>query len=244
MCRFGRVSGFQMELIDLGLHTEVPGRIDTFLLQLRDKLGLDHIAYAGMNPMAGSVHGFVTYPDAWKLHYAEQDFQSIDPALHLARRSIAPVDWSRFERSEDFKAVFRNASDFGISEQGLTVPVRGPYGDTGLLSVSSDCSADQWKSLTREIIGELQSVAVHIHDAVMRSDHLSRLLRTPQLSTREREILQWIAVGKSQQDVGDILGISHRTVEVHLRSARDKLYSLTTPQAVARGIAFGLIYPI
>jgi DNA-binding CsgD family transcriptional regulator len=63
------------------------------------------------------------------------------------------------------------------------------------------------------------------------------------LSNREREALQWIAAGKSQQDVGDILGISGRTVEVHLRSAREKLGALTTVQAVGRAIAFGLIYP-
>lgn len=233
-----------MELIDLGRDPDVPGQIDAFLLQLREKLELDHLAYAGMNPVSNSVHGYVTYPGEWKEHYARSGFVTIDPAVHLARRSIAPVDWKRFDRNADFAKVFANARDFGISDQGLTIPVRGPYGDTGLLSVTRDCSAEEWQLLTRKIVGELQSVAVHVHDAVMRSDKLSRLLRTPALSTREREILQWIAAGKSQQDVGDILGISHRTVEVHLRSARDKLYSLTTPHAVARAIAFGLIYPI
>ncbi|PKP61675.1 MAG: LuxR family transcriptional regulator, partial [Alphaproteobacteria bacterium HGW-Alphaproteobacteria-8] len=48
---------------------------------------------------------------------------------------------------------------------------------------------------------------------------------------------------KSQQDIADILAISHRTVEVHLRSARHKLYALTTAQAVGRAISLGLIYP-
>ena len=63
------------------------------------------------------------------------------------------------------------------------------------------------------------------------------------MSMREREILQWTAEGKSQQDIADILTISHRTVEVHLRSARHKLYALTTAQAVGRAISMGLIYP-
>jgi DNA-binding CsgD family transcriptional regulator len=69
------------------------------------------------------------------------------------------------------------------------------------------------------------------------------MLNSPNLSTREKEIMQWIAAGKSQQDIGDILNISHRTVEVHLRSARQKLHALTTPQAVGRAINLGLIYP-
>jgi DNA-binding CsgD family transcriptional regulator len=56
-------------------------------------------------------------------------------------------------------------------------------------------------------------------------------------------VLQWVAAGKSQQDVGDILNISSRTVEVHLRSAREKLGALTTVQAVGRAIGFGMIQP-
>lgn len=102
----------------------------------------------------------------------------------------------------------------------------------------------EWNRLIPTIISDLQSIAVNLHDGAMRSHTLTRSLRAPNLSQREVEILQWIAAGKSQQDVGDILGISHRTVEVHLRSGRDKLYALTTPQAVARAIAMGLIYPL
>jgi DNA-binding CsgD family transcriptional regulator len=63
------------------------------------------------------------------------------------------------------------------------------------------------------------------------------------LSTREKEVLQWTAAGKLQQEIGDILSISHRTVEIHLRSAREKLGALTTVQAVGRAIGMGLIHP-
>jgi len=77
----------------------------------------------------------------------------------------------------------------------------------------------------------------------MKSGMLPNYLANPSLSTREKEILQWVAAGKSQQDIGDILSISHRTVEVHLRSGREKLNALTTAQAVGRSISLGLIYP-
>ena len=77
----------------------------------------------------------------------------------------------------------------------------------------------------------------------MASGVLAKALYRPSLSSREVEILQWVAEGKSQQDIGDILSISHRTVEVHLRSGRDKLGALTTAQAVGRAISLGLIHP-
>jgi DNA-binding CsgD family transcriptional regulator len=124
----------------------------------------------------------------------------------------------------------------------MTVPIRGAFGERGLLNVTAAMSQSEWHRLSREIVGEVQIAAVHLHDAVIRADLMEPLAR-PILSSREREVLQWVAAGKSQQDVGDILSISSRTVEVHLRSAREKLGALTTVQAVGRAIGLGLIYP-
>lgn len=232
-----------MDLIDLGTDARSQESFVTFLDQICARFELDHAAYAGTNPVTGAIHGYVNYPESWKRHYIDKGFHRIDPTLVMASRSIAPVDWRRLERSPNFQTIFRDARDFKITERGLTIPVRGPFGDTGMLSVTRDCKPAEWDKLVAHVISDLQSAAVHVHDTVMRSDVVSRALRYPALSTREREILQWIAAGKSQQDVGDILGISHRTVEVHLRSGRDKLYALTTPQAVGRAIMLGLIYP-
>ncbi|MCB5408748.1 LuxR family transcriptional regulator [Pseudogemmobacter faecipullorum] len=233
-----------MDLIDLSRVTDQKATFDGFLHQVRDRFGFDHVAYLGANPVAGIMHGYVTYPEEWKQLYIACDFHLIDPTLTMAQRSIAPVSWERLEHNENFRKVFSKAREYDITSQGMTIPVRGPFGDTGLLSVTLDADATEWRKRISSSIGELQSVAVHMHDAVMNSDALSGILRRTQLSSRETEILQWIAAGKSQQDVADILGISIRTVEVHLRSAREKLYSLTTPQAVARAIALHLIYPL
>ena len=233
-----------MELIDLGALPNGADRFTSFLDQICERFEIDHAAYAGTNPVAGSIHGYVNYRQDWKEHYVKNGLYMVDPTLHRAAKSIAPVDWRRLERDPNFHTVFRDASDFGITEQGLTIPVRGPFGDTGMLSVTRNCGVTEWDKLVKHIIVDLQSVAVHIHDTVMRSDVLSQVLRFPTLSSREKEVLQWTAAGKSHQDIGDILGISHRTVEVHLRSGREKLYALTTAQAVGRAISLGLIYPL
>ncbi|WP_372893341.1 autoinducer binding domain-containing protein [Rhodosalinus sp.] len=236
-----------MELLDLGQLALDDRPFDAFLSQICDRFGFDHAAYAayaGSNQGERQIHGYVTYPDAWKRHYAECGFQNIDPTLITAGRSIAPVDWRRLEHERHYVTVFEAARDFGIGDRGVTIPVRGPYGDVGLLSVTKDCALPQWDDLVPAIMGDLQSAAVHLHDSVMRSHAVSRALRHPALSTREVEILQWTAAGKSQQDIGDILGISYRTVEVHLRSARSKLFALTTPQAVARAVGLGFVTPL
>ena len=232
------------ELIDLSEVAGQSGKFDCFLEQVRDRFGFDHVAYMGSNPVAGTMHGYVTYPDEWKKRYTHEAYHLIDPTLRIAQRSIAPIAWSRIEQNESFRHVFRAAREYGISDRGMTIPVRGPFGDTGMLSVTLDTDEDDWRARIAQAIGDLQSIAVHMHDAVMNSDAFTHVLRRTALSSREVEILQWTAVGKTQQDIADILNISHRTVEVHLRSAREKLFSMTTAQAIARAISQHLIYPI
>lgn len=232
-----------MELIDLAATPE--GRHDfvDYLSRICENLELDYASYASANPVSGKVLAFTTYPDEWKNHYMSQGLHLTDPTLHTAARSIAPVDWSRLERSEAFDTVFSQAHDFGMPDVGMTIPIRGPYGETGLFSVTSSAKGDEWKLLKKKVIADLQLSAVYMHDHVMKSDRLLELLRTPALSSREVEILQWVAVGKSQQDIGDILNISPRTVEVHLRSSREKLSAVTTAQAVGRAVSMGMVHP-
>ena len=230
-------------IVQLAIDPQAGVQFGDFLDHVCNRLGFDYAAYAGTNPLDGSVHAYVNYPEPWKDHYRHFGLHRIDPTLLAASRSIAPVDWQRVRSHANFPRMFRDAHDFGIGEVGITIPVRGPYGDVGMLSVTRNCSLNEWSGLVRHAMGELQSAAVHLHDAAMQSNALSHVLRRPTLSAREVEVLQWIAAGKSQQDVADILGIAQRTVEVHLSSGRDKLGALNTPQAVARAVGLRIIYP-
>ncbi|CUI80724.1 autoinducer binding domain-containing protein [Cognatishimia activa] len=232
-----------MDLIDLNTQPENEARFPAFIDDLCNKLDIEFASYAAMSPISGDVRFYANYPASWVDHYSKNELHHVDPAIHMSAKSVAPVDWQRFNRDENFDRVFGSGRDFGIPDVGLSVPIRGPFGEFGLLSVSKNCSLDTWQNQKRQIIGDLQVAAVHMHDNVMQTELLPRYFLRPQLSLREKEILQWAAAGKSQQDIGDILSISHRTVEVHLRSGREKLNTLTTAQAVGRAVALGLIYP-
>ncbi|WP_417727329.1 autoinducer binding domain-containing protein [Roseovarius sp.] len=232
-----------MDLIDLSTIPDADDRFVRFLDGVCQTLEFDHASYATFNPISGAVQGFANYSTDWVTHYMTGGLHRIDPTIHVSRKAIAPVDWDRLERTPHFKTVFAKASDFRMSERGLTIPVRGPYGDIGIFSVTRNCGDSQWLALRKHVIGNLQMAAVHMHDNVMSSNLAMSALRLPSLSQREREILQWVAEGKSQQDIGDILAISHRTVEVHLRSVRSKLGALTTPQAIGRAVGLGIVKP-
>lgn len=58
-------------------------------------------------------------------------------------------------------------------------------------------------------------------------------LATAALTPRETEVLSWVAKGKTNRDVGDILGMSPRTVNKHLEHVFEKLGVETRAAATA-----------
>lgn len=54
------------------------------------------------------------------------------------------------------------------------------------------------------------------------------------LTDRQREVLSWVSDGKTVQDTAVIMGLTHATVEKHLRLARQALCVETTAQAVLK----------
>ncbi|MBI5925353.1 MAG: DNA-binding response regulator [Aquabacterium sp.] len=64
------------------------------------------------------------------------------------------------------------------------------------------------------------------------STELSRLSDAA-LTPRETEVLSWLAKGKTNRDIADILGMSHRTVNKHLEHIFEKLGVETRAAAAA-----------
>jgi len=57
-----------------------------------------------------------------------------------------------------------------------------------------------------------------------------------QLTPREQDVLRWLSAGKTDRDIGEILGIGVRTVHKHLQRIYEKLGVETRTAAVARAI--------
>jgi DNA-binding CsgD family transcriptional regulator len=49
-------------------------------------------------------------------------------------------------------------------------------------------------------------------------------LESPALTKREREVVEWIAAGKRNAEIGKILGCSSRTVQKHVQHILEKLH--------------------
>ena len=61
-----------------------------------------------------------------------------------------------------------------------------------------------------------------------------------QLSSREKEVLQLIAEGRSSKEIGEILFLSPKTVDVHRNNIMKKLDLFTIPELTKYAIQEGL----
>lgn len=86
---------------------------------------------------------------------------------------------------------------------------------------------------------EIMAVANMMH---LKISQLPMPTRRRPLTGRQREALEWVADGKTAQDIAFLMGVSPAMIEKHLRLARDALDVETTAQAVAKGAMLNMIF--
>ncbi len=61
------------------------------------------------------------------------------------------------------------------------------------------------------------------------------------LSSQERRCLAWASKGKNMEDIGQIVGITRRTVEFHITNARHKLGACNITHAACEAMRAGIL---
>ncbi|MBL9051481.1 MAG: autoinducer binding domain-containing protein [Tabrizicola sp.] len=192
---------------------------------------------------------FLTTCDAdFVKRYFQGGFFAKTPVFRWAERNSGICTWTwvkeAFEAgrlsTEEAEAVRQNAANgitAGLSVSFPEVSSRSK-GALGLIADPGMTHADVDAILAarRE---EILAVANVMHLTIV---HLPQLSRHRALSPRQREALEWVADGKTTQDVALLMGVSPAMVEKHLRLAREALAVETTAQAVAKGALLNMIF--
>lgn len=207
--------------------------------------GLHNVAYAALNmPAPGAAPRpllSVTYSPEWQKHYAQSGYVDLDPIVRAGLGGILPIDWAEIDRGDPIiRKFFGEALELDVGANGLSIPIRGRRGEFALFSVTSDQSDSDWRAMKRELIRDLMVVAFNFHAAALRACGAEEEPAT-HLPLREASCLRWKALGKTDDEIGRILGISPHTVRFHLESARARLQTANTTHTVAKALAVGLI---
>jgi DNA-binding CsgD family transcriptional regulator len=220
-------------------------QLEVYVRGLLEPYGLENAVYHALkvpgherlNPVL-----VLTYPTDWVRHYTAEDYFQIDPVVLRARNAVLPVDWDTLDRSPNrVRKLFSEARDAGVGRRGVTFPLRGPSGDSALFSITSNLSEREWAQLKRSYMRDFQLIANFVHCRVMELIDTNLDLTPIEISARQRECLQWASHGKTNDEIGAILGISERVVRFHLKGCRHKLGAVNRTQAVARAAAMRLI---
>lgn len=140
---------------------------------------------------------------------------------------------------EEAEAVRVNAR-FGIFA-GIAISFPETQRTKGALGLTADPGMDH---------DDVDDILLRHRDAIEAVAHMMhlRIITLPanyvrrSLTPRQREVLEWVADGKTTQDVAILMSISAAMVEKHLRLARESLNVETTAQAVAKGTLLNLIF--
>lgn len=173
--------------------------------------------------------------------YSEQNYILRDPIVTEFRRTVRPYSWNDVRQSRELakpeKKIIDEASEWGARD-GYMVPIVTRSG-----SLAGFCPCGLQPNLSPRARVALELIAIYSHHALQRALIEDRRKETPHtpLSPREREIMQWVAIGKTDDEIGEILTLSETTVKTHLERAKVKLNAVRRAYAVAQAIRLGEI---
>ena len=67
-------------------------------------------------------------------------------------------------------------------------------------------------------------------------------LTAAELTVREREVLEYAALGMSAKEIAQNVGIAPRTIERHVENVRHKLRARNKTHMIAKAISLGLLH--
>jgi DNA-binding CsgD family transcriptional regulator len=192
-------------------------------------------SFAPSKPGGGWNYYFRDCPHDWPKLSDAKNYGGRSAVLAEARRRIAPFTWQEVREGRTFSAeedeVWQSAAAFGWIN-GFVVPIHGPLGYFACVGMDSPERDLDWSAATRL---RLHMTALFAHERCLALTGLSWSSDPPALlSARERECLRWVAEGKTDWEIGVILGISAATARFHVDRARRKLGAHSRAQAVAR----------
>jgi len=236
-----------LEVLHYAMQAETPDNVRDVLILFQNyfsftkalgglaRLGPNH-TFAGFSNVVNA-----SYPDEWLYMYWKNGFADVDPVFQSALKSPGTQHWQEIYRhmsSEKEHEFIATAQQFGLCDGFTTGSVDQACGVATFCSFASEHALD-----AKRLIPLVEYVGYYIHMALLRiaSKAVPRTDRcVKELSSREVTILNWMKNGKTNWEIGKILGVSERTVRFHIESIFSKLEVTSRSQAVATAIEHGL----
>ena len=217
---------------EIDRHADAPSVVTAFQHMI-GAYGLDHVIIGDPRPppARNDYLWATTWPTDWLERWLSRNYRQVDPIVRKVRVHNRPLRWSRvqWEASDPGSRVMSEATEFGMKD-GLAVPVVSREG--GPCVVISMAAERYDINPSDEAALHLSSIYFQGRLEYIRSRN-ALPLRGPKLTPRESECLVWVAAGKTDWEISQILNIAEQTVHEYVQNALIKLNATTRAQAVA-----------
>jgi DNA-binding CsgD family transcriptional regulator len=232
------------DFIDFSKRAVDSAELSRSFSHLIETAGFDHFACVNHADFASGEKAGVmmhNYPAAWARVYEEEQLYKGDFVYLRAGQHRLPFQWDEPWLLNNLtpieKRVREKARGAGLA-YGFTVPIMVP-GDR-----LASCTFTSRSRFDFEALPTLHLMALFFHEGLRRLSARYAPRTAPcTLTNRQRNILTYVAEGKSTEIIASLLGISRHTVDEHIETVLHKYAVGSRIQAVVRALQEGSITP-
>lgn len=234
--------GMEMTTLDIiqhCCHTMDFGGLESVVALLQREVGIDGciLGFKERYDACLVENSFITsfgISSGWLQLYKSQQLDALDPVAQKAFECQQPLPWTVAYRQSalDHRDFIALSQDFGLLD-GMSCANKCNRFSRGATCVSVTSE----RGLSASQLNTLHHILPHLNEAIAQPTLWSR----PKMTSREKEVLEWVKIGKSSWEISVILSVSERTVKFHLNNVYQKLDVHCRVQAVARAFKLGII---
>ncbi len=194
------------------------------------EIGFRHFALIHHADLTSASHDLIriyNYPSAWAESFIQNGFYAHDPVLAASLTSTTGFAWSdvptMIQVTRRQRQILENAAKHGLGN-GFTVPAHIPGEISGSCSFATEPGREMPTSnlLIAQLVGAFAFQAAR--RLLQRNAPAKRYFQ--RLTPRQRDCLIWAIRGKTDWEIGQIIGLNEETVSRHLDLARER-YGVT-----------------
>lgn len=238
---FERVETFVREVAGVTCGEQLSDAV----LHISRELGFAYFALTQHADPATAGHPFIrldNYPTDWAIYFDDQQLATCDPVHRASGLTSVGFAWSDLPSLIDLTRrdheILQLAGLRGVGN-GFTVPAHIP----GEINGSCSFAVKYGTSFPSANLPAAQLVGAFAFEAARRLWKI-RLVgagRQARLTDRQRDCVLWASRGKSDWEIGRILGVSHETVIQHLKQARERYGVTKRTQLTVRALFDGTL---
>lgn len=176
-----------------------------------------------------------TYP-GWAERYQAKQYAIDDPVVMAACRLTSAFTLSEVAGPSRAGApILADSRIHGLFD-GFCAPIRAGYDEVGFVMLGSDHLLEL-TDYERFLLQGMCEGYARAGLTLLLPEHGE----PPSLTRRETECLKWVAAGRSDPQIGMVLGLSPNTVHGHVEAAKTKLGANSRAQLVLRAVMSGIL---